>query len=110
VAMAIDSSVYILKNDGSLTRFLSGGQEGFSLTAIDPPLRAGSGIWTEADAERVIITDPADKRILIFDKSGALKSQVVSSQFRAPRDVDADEAAKRMVVVDSNRLLLVPLP
>lgn len=110
VAMAIDSSVYLLKNDGSLVRFLSGGQEGFALATIDPPLRSGSSIWTIADAERVIITDPADARVLIYDKNGSLKAQVISSQLRAPRDVTADEANKRMLIVDSNRLLLLPLP
>lgn len=110
VSMAIDSSVYVLKNDGTVIRFLSGGQEGFALTAIDPPLRAASAIWTKADIDSVVITDPAEKRVLVFDKNGLLKSQIISSQFQSPRDVSVDDANKRMIVVDANRLLLVPMP
>lgn len=108
--LAIDSSVFVLTNTGSVVRFLSGGQEGFALNPIDPPIRAASGIWTTVDSQQLIITDPADKRILIFDKNGALKSQITSSQLKAPSGVAADETNKRIVVTDSNRLLLVPMP
>lgn len=110
VGLAIDSSVYILKQDGTVVRFLSGGQEGFALAAIDPPLRAASGIWTKADVDQIIITDPAEKRVVIFDKNGQMKSQIVSSSFQSPRDVSADDANRRIIVVDGNRLLLVPMP
>ncbi|MFA5935838.1 MAG: hypothetical protein WC787_03225 [Patescibacteria group bacterium] len=110
VALAIDSNVYILKADGTLARFLSGGQEGFSLTQVDPPLRAASGIWTTADAQRIAITDPAGKRVLVFNKDGTLKAQLTSPSFSSPRDVDGDDANKRLIVIDGTRLLLIPLP
>jgi hypothetical protein len=110
VGLAIDSNVYVLKADGTLARFLSGGQEGFSLATVDPALRAASGIWTNADAQRIAITDPAGKRVLIFNKDGTLKAQLTSNQFTSPRDVDGDEATKRLLVIDGTKLLLVPLP
>ncbi len=110
IGIAIDSNVYVLKNDGTLLRFLSGGQEGFSLSAIEPPLRAASGIWTSIDSPNIYISDPADKRILIFDKSGNLKSQLTSPLLNAPKQLSVDESNKRLIVVDGNRLLLVPLP
>lgn len=110
VGLAIDSNVYVLKADGTLARFLSGGQEGFTLSAVDPVLRAASGIWTNADAQRIAITDPAGKRVLIFNKDGTLKAQLTSPQFTGPRDVDGDEANRRLLIIDGTRLLLAPLP
>lgn len=110
VGMAIDSNVYVLLADGTLARFLSGGQEGFSLSQVDPALRAASGIWTNADAQRIVITDPAGKRVLVFNKDGTLKSQLTSPNFTSPRDVDGDDVAKRLIVIDGTRLLLIPLP
>ncbi len=110
VAMAIDSSVYVLKTNGQVVQFLSGGQEGFSLANIDPPVRAASGIWTDVDVPILVVTDPADKRVLIYDKSGQLKSQIVSDKLSSPRDVSADYGNKRLLVVDGNRLVLVPMP
>ncbi len=110
LSLAIDSNVYILQSDGTVLRYLLGGQEGFSLAAIDPPMKSASAIWTELDNDRIVIADPAEKRVVFFDKNGVLKAQVLSSQFKSPRDLDADEASKRILVVDGNRLLLVPMP
>ncbi len=110
VSLAIDSNVYILESDGTLLRFLSGGQEGFKLNPIDPPLRAASAVWTNVDATKLAVTDPAEKRILIFSKDGFLKAQITSPDFHGPRDIDGDETNKRLLIVDGTRLLLIPLP
>lgn len=110
VGMAIDINVYVLKADGALTRFLSGGQEAFGLVSVDPPLRAASAIWTNAEATKIAIADPAEKRILLFNKDGTLKAQLTSSEFSGPRDLDGNEADRRLLVVDGTRLLLVSLP
>lgn len=110
VGLAIDSNVYVLKADGTLVRFLSGGQEGFTLATIDPALRAASGIWTNADATKIAITDPAGKRVLLFSKEGKLTAQLTSNDFTGPRDIDGDEANKRLLVIDGTKLLLVPMP
>ncbi len=110
VSLAIDSNVYVLKNDGQLLQFLSGGQVSFGLTAVDPPLRAAASLWTSADSPLLIVADPADKRVLVYEKNGSLKAQYVSSQFREPRDVASDDAGKRIIAIDGNRLLLIPLP
>jgi len=110
VAIAIDSNVYVLRSNGTITEFLTGGQVSFGLYPIDPPLRAASNIWTGVDSTVLYITDPADKRLLIFDKSGTLKEQMTSNQFHELRDLSVDEPNKHMIVTDGNRLLLVPLP
>ncbi|MBI4138774.1 hypothetical protein HY479_01340 [Candidatus Uhrbacteria bacterium] len=110
VGLAIDSNVYVLKPDATVARFLSGGQEAFGLVAIDPPLRAASAIWTNADATRLAIADPAGKRIVIFNKDGTLKAQLTSKEFTGPRDLDGNEAEKKLLVIDGTRLLLVSLP
>jgi len=109
VSMAIDSNVYVLKSNGQLLRFLSGGQEGFGLSTVDPALQAASAVYTDLTATYVYITDPAQKRVLVFDKNGGLKAQITSSQFRVPRDLSVDEANKQMLMVDGNRLLLVSI-
>jgi hypothetical protein len=110
VGIAVDSNVFILKNNGTVVQYLSGAQEGFSLARIDPPARSASGIWTDLDVPILAITDAADKRVLIYDKSGQLQAQLTSSQFVAPRDVSGNYTSKQLIVVDGNRLLLVPIP
>ncbi len=110
VAMAIDSNVFVAKADGSVLRLLSGKQEAFSLSQIDPPLRALSSIWTDMDDTRLIVTDPADKRLVLFDKNGLLTAQLTSPEFSALRDVSSRLSQKQALVISGNRLLLVLLP
>jgi len=110
VALAIDSNVYVLKSNGSLIQYFQGAEAGFSLAPIDPPARSASGLWTDIDIPVLAITDPADRRVLLYDKSGALRAQLTSSQFIAPKDLSGDYANKRLIVIDGNRLLLVTMP
>lgn len=110
VALAIDANVYVLKSTGQLVQYFQGAEAGFGLSQIDPPARSGSGLWTDIDVPTIAITDPADKRVLLYNKSGQLQAQLTSPQFLAPKDVSGDYNNKRLIVLDGNRLLLVPMP
>ena len=110
VSLAIDSNVYVLKSNGQVARFYAGGQDGFALAPIDPPLQNGSGIWTVADGQYVAIADATGKRVLLFTKEGRLVAQYTSPIFKGPRDITVDEAAKKMYVVDGNALYELALP
>ncbi len=110
ISFAIDSDVYVAKSNGTIIKYLSGEQQAFGLSSVDPALRSISAIWTDTDDNRIIATDPADKRILVFDKNGLLKAQLISEQFGALRDIAAVLNGKQALVVSDNRLLLVPLP
>ncbi|MBD3281566.1 hypothetical protein GF391_02355 [Candidatus Uhrbacteria bacterium] len=110
VSFAIDSNVYVAKSNGTVTKYLSGEQEAFGLGTVEPALRSISAIWTDTDDPRLLVTDPAEKRLLIFDKNGLLQAQLTSDEFGALRDVSSRLNAKQALVVSDNRLLLVPLP
>jgi DNA-binding beta-propeller fold protein YncE len=112
VALSIDSNVYVLKQNGTVVRFFSGGDDGFTLPAIDPPLVSGNDIWTEDEAESqyIGIADASGKRVLLFTKEGRLAAQYTSPAFNGPTGLVADEATKKLYAVDGNTLYEVPLP
>jgi hypothetical protein len=110
VGLAIDSNVYVAKSNGQILKFLSGKQETFSPIAIDPPMSSVSSIWTDLDDPRIMVTDPAEKRIVIFDKNGLLTAQLTSNEFGVLKDIKSRTNSKHAVVLSGNRLLLVPLP
>ncbi len=110
VALAIDSSIYVARADGALLRFLSGKPDPLAMTAADPPLRAASAVWTNVDDTRILIADPADKRVMVYDKNGLLLSQLTSPDFSGLRSVTSRAGAKQALAISGNRLLLVPLP
>jgi hypothetical protein len=110
VSFAIDSDVYVARSNGTITKYLSGEQEAFGLGTVDPALRSISAIWTDAEDARLMVTDPAEKRLLLFDKNGLLTAQLTSNEFGTLRDISSRLNAKQALVVSDNRLLLVPLP
>jgi hypothetical protein len=110
VSFAIDSNVYAAKSDGTIVKYLSGQRQAFGLGTVDPAVRSVSAIWTETDDTRLLVTDPGEKRLLIFDKNGLLTSQLTSDEFGILRDITSRLSAKQALVISDNRLLLVPLP
>jgi sugar lactone lactonase YvrE/uncharacterized protein (UPF0333 family) len=111
VSLAIDSNVYVLSSDGKIARFMSGGQDGFALTTIDPPLTSANQIWTDPDSNVVAITDQNGKRVLVFTKDGKLMGQYTSSAFKGPVDLTGDPKTKNLYVADSsNKIFVLPLP
>jgi hypothetical protein len=110
VSIAIDSNVYILKRDGSLVRYFGGGQDGFSLSPIDPALTNGDQAWVHADNPYIAIADAGGKRVVLFTKEGKLVVQYESSAWKGPTDVVADPETKKLYVVDSNKVYELLLP
>lgn len=109
-SIAIDSNVYILSKDGNLSRFFNGGQDGFALSTIDPPLQNGNQIWTDTDSQNIAIADEKDKRVIIFTKEGRLIQQYTSPTFKGPTDLIGDPKTKKLYVVDGNKLYELLLP
>lgn len=111
VSLSIDSSIYVLSSNGNVARFMSGGQDGFALATIDPPLSNANQIWTDIDAPDVAIADQTGKRVAVFTKDGKLVGQYVSPAFQGPVDLTGDPKTKNLYVVDSsNKVYVLPLP
>jgi len=110
VSLAIDSNVYVLKKNGQVARFYAGGQDGFSLSPIDPQLNNANAIWTVGDGQYIGIADKDGKRVLLFTKEGRLAAQYTSPVFKGPTDLVADETTKKLYVVDGNSVYELPLP
>lgn len=110
VGIAIDSNVYVAWKNGVIRRYLSGAEESWSPVTVDPPLQSASGIWTAADTDRVVVSDPVGKRVLVFRKDGRLVAQLVSDNWTSPQAISGDEVAKKIYVVDGNKLWQVELP
>lgn len=70
VSMAIDGSVWVLTKGGDVLKYLSGDEIDSDL--VDAPLVPMTGatrIWTTLTENQVYILDPAESRLLLFDKS-----------------------------------------
>ncbi len=103
-SLAIDGDVYLLKDSGSMYKWYRGDEQGFSLAPVEPALTSTSGLVVPAEANELFILDTSGKRVLIFDKSGAFKEQLVSHSWTNPTGLWVDKTAKNLFVLDGQKV------
>jgi uncharacterized protein YjiK len=109
-SLSIDSNVYVGFSNGQIVRYLSGAQETWTPTPIDPPLANVASLWTAPESDRLVIADQVGKRVVILRKDGKLVSQITSSAFKGPSAVTVDVALKQIFVTDGGSVYAFDLP
>ena len=110
VSIAIDGAIYAGMDNGQVIKLLKGRKENYKLSPITPELTAISKIWTLEDTAYLYILDPAEKRLLVFNKKdGLLKVQYLSPTFGDLQDFKIDESAKTAYLLSGQQVLSVPL-
>jgi hypothetical protein len=105
VGLAVDGNVYVLKSDGTVSRFENGGEAGWTPGAVDPPLTQGTAIWTDLNSNFVYVLDAAGRRIVVFNKdSGAYVTEYESDPFATATRLLVDEKNKTIYVLTPNTL------
>lgn len=103
VSFAIDGSIWVLNKDGEILKLFKGQLENFSYS-IEPKLEAPTKIYTQVDALYLYILDPATRRIVILNKTGAVVAQFTSDSFDDLRDLAIDESAKKIYVLNGEKV------
>ncbi|MFA5070547.1 MAG: hypothetical protein WC528_04680 [Patescibacteria group bacterium] len=109
VSLAVDGSIYLLKSNGQVLELIAGRQVDFSLDEIDPKLTKGSKIWTDEGAANLYILDPANKRLLQFDKNGQLINQYTSDQFADLKAFTVSEKDKKAYILSGTKVFQIDL-
>lgn len=109
IDMVIDGNIYVLRNDGQILKFYRGGIKDFKLQEIKPVLSGPTKIYTNFDSKFLYLLDPANKRILIFNKecensACALSSQYISESFNDLKDFAVDEKNKTIYLLNGNEV------
>lgn len=108
VSLAIDDSIYVLKNDGRVLKLQKSKLQDFSLKNIPTPfdkIAQGLKIFTDADTPSVYILDSDQKRILEFDKDGQFIHQyALPSTFNKITDFVVSAKSRKIWILESNNL------
>ena len=99
--MDIDGFVYVLKNNGELLEFAKGKKEDFSLEAIEPALTHATKVIVSQKEKYIYILDAAEKRLIIFDKSGKFINQYTSDKFNDLKDFAINETSKKIYLLNN---------
>lgn len=109
VDLAIDGDVFALGKNGAIYKFVKGENQPFAAEGLDPTLVSANKIWTYNDLNYIYILDSAGKRIIVLDKNGALKIQIMAKEFTRPAGMVIDEIARTAFVLDNNKLYQIKL-
>jgi len=110
VGIAVDQNVYLAFSNGTVKRYLTGAEDAWNIGAIDPTPTSYSAIWTSDTSDRIVLADPAGKRLIVINKAGHLVAQIASPVFKGPNSVHVDPTNKKIYVTDGNKLYQLDLP
>jgi len=108
--LAVDGSVYIIFGNDRVDGYFGGRRGTFALAPLDPPLEGASALWTATNASAIYLLDQTDQRVVVFDKDGGLRRQLVHDGWSTIRSFVVDETNKVLYLLDGTRLLTYTLP
>lgn len=97
-SMAIDGSIWVGTQDGTVLRFTQGKENPIILRELEPELGKPIALYTNDESNYLYILDNANKRVVIFDKEGNYVAQYVW---------EADIAVTEFVVSQSQKRVLL---
>ncbi len=111
-SIAIDMSIYVLKADGSLLKYLRGVQETFEIAGLDKGLSSPVQVIADYDFDNVYVADAGNQRIVILNKEGVVQKQIINSDLGVWSEikgiaVTSDE--KAIYVLSGSRVFKVDL-
>lgn len=107
--MQIESSVYVMKEDGEILRFTKGVQDNFALSGLDKGIKNPASFFTSQDVDNVYILDTGNSRLVVVDKTGNFKSQYQGDKFAIASDVAIDETAKKAYLLEGGKIFTTDL-
>ncbi len=108
--LSIDGDIWAITSEGAINRLVSGQPQPFAIVGLDPAIGGGAKLWTYNDLTYVYILDGKNKRLILADKEGRLKTQLIATQFENPSDFTIDETGRTAYIVDGTKLFKVALP
>jgi hypothetical protein len=107
-ALTIDGSIYIASESGAITNYLSGRKQATEFAPLDTPLKP-TAITTAAEANYVYVLDPENKRVVVYDKKGALKTQFTSKSWDTLQGLALVETQKKLYILADNRVVVIDI-
>ncbi|MDP3987913.1 MAG: hypothetical protein Q8P80_02105 [Candidatus Levybacteria bacterium] len=108
-SLTIDSSIYVLANDGVVSKFTKGKKDTFSVSGLDKPLSKPTRIFTDADTNNIYILDNGNSRIVILDKKGDYQSQYQAKVLKDTNDFEVKEADKKIFILSGGKIYQIEL-
>jgi len=103
-SITVDTSMWILMNDGVILKFTRGKPDSFTVNGLDEPLSKPSRIFTNTDTDNLYILDKGNSRIVVLNKNGDYQSQYKADILKDAIDFDVIEKGKKIFVLSKDKV------
>ena len=108
-SLAIDGNIYTLSAGGKITKLFRGATAEFTQAAVSPALDGATRIYTTDTMQNLYVLDPANKRVVIFTKKGALVRQLYIDTAKSLADVSVSPDETHLYALDGSTILDITL-
>lgn len=114
VNLAIDGSIYVLHEDGYITKLFSGNKEDFPLDKQPlRPMQKPTKIITNENMDQIYILEPTERRVLVYskkDKGASYEKQFVFDQSIGElRDILVNKDTNKLYLLTESKVYTVDL-
>lgn len=103
-AIAVDGDIYVLTQTG-IVKFTSGKEQVLELDAVEPPLANPNDLWTELGNNFLYVLDPAENRVIVYQKNGNFVLQYTAPEFGNAKNIFVREDKKLIVVATDTEIM-----
>lgn len=100
----VDGNVWITTRDGLIKKFFKGKQEIFSLKGLYEPLGKEIKLWTDENLTHLYIVDQEKNRIIITDKAGRVKRQLLGDNLESIRSVVPNDTESELYILTTHHI------
>lgn len=104
VSMAIDGSVWLLRNDNKILKFTRGAPDAFSVSGLDKDLNSPQSFYNDDETSKIYVLDKGNSRILVLGKTGEYQGQYLWSGMREATDLVVNEAEKKILLLKEDKV------
>ncbi|MFA5030052.1 MAG: hypothetical protein WC495_00475 [Patescibacteria group bacterium] len=108
-SIAIDGSIYVGFQNGTIQKFTQGEEDTFSMPTIQPALEHINGLWTDETTSSLYVFDAEGSRVLVINKNnGNLLQQFIISGTDKLETFSVSESAQKIFIISSSKIYSVP--
>lgn len=103
-SIAIDGSIWILMQDGTMLKFTRGKADNFKVSSLDKTFSNPSRVFTKNSFDKIYILDNGNSRIVVLNKDGSYQSQYQSKILKDAQDFEVLEKDKKIYILAKNKV------
>jgi hypothetical protein len=109
-SLALDGSVWLLRDDGGVEKYTSGIKDAYYPSFdLDLPLNHPQKIYTDEYCKNLYILDKANKRIVAISKNGEYKSQYIWEDITKSQDFVVSENIGKILILIGEKIYGIDL-